>query len=160
LAPDDSAVAQDDHASPTAVANELPPLLLDDEPLLLLDDDLMAHSTGGPMADNSRCFVCHMNLMEEKMALTHAEANVGCADCHGDSDEHIADESWTSGGTGTAPDAMFTREQVNPLCYECHDKARITDPSHQEFLANTADEKYCTDCHGEHRLAHRITKWK
>jgi hypothetical protein len=31
---------------------------------------------------------------------------------------------------------------------------------HKAFLAGTAKEKYCTDCHGEHRLLERKCKWK
>ncbi len=135
------------------------PLLLDDEPLLL-DDDAGDPEQGGSGADNSRCFVCHMNFMDEDIAVTHAKADIGCADCHGESDEHIADESWASGGKGTAPDVMFPRPGINPFCMECHNKEKIDTVQHQPLFANT-ETMVCTDCHGKHRITTpRKTKWK
>jgi len=71
----------------TPITDEEPPLLLDDG-----DEELVPPT--GPVADNSRCFVCHFNYIEEDIAVTHARANMGCAHCHGECDEHIADESW------------------------------------------------------------------
>ena len=48
--------------STEAATEDEPLLLLDDEPLLLLDDEPDEDlSSSGPMADNSRCFVCHVN---------------------------------------------------------------------------------------------------
>lgn len=132
-------------------------LLLEDEPLLLLDDE---PETDGPMADNSRCFVCHINYMQEDIAVIHARANIGCAGCHGESDEHIADESWASGGNGTAPDTMYPREKINPFCMSCHTKEKIDAEQHKSLFAGTSTEKYCTDCHGNHRLPERKCKWK
>lgn len=135
-----------------------PLLLLDDEPPLLLDDAPDAEATAG--ADNSRCFVCHINYMQEDIAVTHARANIACKDCHGESDEHIADESWASGGNGTAPDIMYPRPKINPFCMGCHSKDTIDTVQHKPLFADTAEEKYCTDCHGSHRLTHRKCKWK
>jgi hypothetical protein len=137
------------------------PLLLDDEPLLLLDDDgSTEQSDGGPRADNSRCFVCHINYMEEEIAVTHADANIGCKDCHGESDEHIADESWASGGNGTAPDVMFPKPKINPFCMGCHSKDAIDTVQHQPLFANP-ETMVCTDCHGRHRITTpRKCKWK
>lgn len=135
------------------------PLLLDDEPLLL-DDDTGGDGPAGPAADNSRCFVCHMNLMDEDIAVTHARASIGCKDCHGESDKHIADESWASGGNGTAPDRMFPKPQINPFCMGCHTKEKIDLVQHRPILANMAIMA-CTDCHGKHRIATpRKCKWK
>ncbi len=128
------------------------------EPLLLLDDD--GGAAAGPGADNSRCHVCHLNYIEEKLAVDHARAGIGCAKCHGPSDEHIADESWASGGNGTAPDIMYPREKINAFCLGCHPKEKIDLSQHKEFLAGASKEKYCTDCHGEHRLHERKCKWK
>jgi hypothetical protein len=136
------------------------PLLLDDEPLLLLDDGPNEASSSGSMADNSRCFVCHINYMNEDIAVTHARVNISCANCHGESDEHIADESWASGGNGTAPDIMYPRTKINPFCMGCHNKEKIDTEQHKPLFAGNNDEKYCTDCHGEHRLANRKCKWK
>lgn len=135
-----------------------PLLLLDDEaPLLLLSDDGTAPES--PMADNSRCFVCHVNYEREALALTHARADIGCADCHGESDEHIADESWASGGNGTAPEIMFPRDRINPACFECHARNTLDPDAHQDLLAVNS-VKVCTDCHGNHRLPARKCIWK
>ena len=146
--------------APKVVTDDEPPLLLDDEPLLLLDDDPDEDSSTESMADNSRCFVCHINYMEEDIAVTHARVNMGCANCHGESDEHIADESWASGGNGTAPDIMYPRAKINPFCMGCHSKDKIDTEQHKPFFADTIKEKYCTDCHGDHRLTNRKCKWK
>jgi hypothetical protein len=135
------------------------PLLLDDEPLLLLDDGSEENSSSESMADNSRCFVCHINYMQEDIAVTHARVGMGCANCHGESDEHIADESWASGGNGTAPDIMYPREKINPFCMGCHTKEKIDTEQHKALFAEK-NEKYCTDCHGDHRLTERKCKWK
>jgi len=142
------------------IIDEEPPLMLDDEPLLLLDDEPDGDSSSESMADNSRCFVCHINYMQEKIAVTHARHGMGCANCHGESDEHIADESWASGGNGTAPDRIFTRAQINPFCMGCHTKEKIDTEQHKPLFADNTEEKYCTDCHGDHRLTERKCKWK
>ncbi len=144
-----------------AEVKEEVPLLLEDEPALLLDDDPATEAGGGPMADNSRCFVCHVNYMHEELAVRHAEANMDCAKCHGPSDAHIADESWASGGNGTAPDIMYPKDEVNPSCMACHPKEKIDTPQHQPLFSNTtSEEKTCTDCHGNHRLPQRRCTWK
>ena len=143
------------------VTDSKPPLLLDDdEPLLLLDDEPEEDSSLESIADNSRCFVCHINYMQEDIAVIHARQGMGCANCHGESDEHIADESWASGGNGTAPDRMFTRAQINPFCMGCHTKEKIDTEQHKPLFAGNNNEQYCTDCHGDHRLTERKCKWK
>ncbi|MCX5645985.1 MAG: hypothetical protein NTZ17_15100 [Phycisphaerae bacterium] len=145
-----------DHPEPPA--NEPPkpatpaPLLLEDEPAV--------QGSNGPAADNNRCFVCHVNYLQEKLAVTHAKANIGCARCHGASDAHIADESWASGGNGTAPDLMYPRDKINPSCMHCHPKDKIDTPQHQAVLTDTEGKQVCTDCHGSHRLPQRRCKWK
>jgi hypothetical protein len=145
-------------AAPEAVTDN-EPLLLDDEPLLL-DDGTGEGTYSGSMTDNNRCFVCHINYMEEDIAVIHARVNMGCANCHGESDEHIADESWASGGNGTPPEIMYPRDKINPFCLNCHPKDEIGTSKHKRFFAGTAEEKCCTDCHGDHRLAERKCKWK
>ena len=140
------------------VKNEAP-LLLDDEPLLLLDDEPDTEQSNGPQADNSRCFVCHINYMQEDIAAVHVRANIGCADCHGQSDEHIADESWASGGNGTAPDTMFPKQKINPFCMGCHTKDKIDTDQHKPLFENF-EKMVCTDCHSSHRLEVRKCKWK
>lgn len=136
------------------------PLLLDDEPPLLLEDDPDAESPAGAGADNSRCFVCHINYAQEDIAVIHARANIGCNKCHGESDEHIADESWASGGNGTAPDIMYPRPKINQFCMGCHPKDKIDAVQHEPLFADTPEKRYCTDCHGSHRLTRRKCKWK
>jgi hypothetical protein len=141
-------------------ANGKAPLLLDNEPLLLLNDSMDADRSASPTADNSRCFVCHINYMQEAIAVSHARANIGCKGCHGESDAHIADESWASGGNGTPPDVMYPRAKINAACMACHSRDKIDTEQHQVLFASTAETKACTDCHGSHRLARRTCKWK
>ncbi len=142
------------------VAEEEPLLLLDDEPPLLLENEEVTVSSNDSGADNRRCFVCHANYTQEKIAMTHAKVYIGCAACHGTSDAHIADESWGSGGNGTAPEIMYTRDQVNEACMTCHAKAAIDTPQHAPVFIESTEKKVCTDCHGNHRLAQRRCKWK
>jgi hypothetical protein len=145
---------------PPLLLDEEPPLLLDEEPLLLLDDDEGSENSGAePQADNSRCFVCHVNYMEEDIAVNHARADMGCAYCHGESDEHIADESWAYGGNGTAPDTMFPKPKIVPFCMGCHPKDKIDTVQHEPLFADM-ERMVCTDCHGKHRLHARKCKWK
>ena len=136
------------------------PLLLDDEPLLLLDDGPDVDLPAGPVADNSRCYVCHINYMQEDIAVIHARVNIGCAHCHGDCDAHIADESWAWGGNGTPPGIMYRRPEINPFCMGCHPRDKIDTEQHKPLFAGTVEQKHCTDCHGDHRLAKRECKWK
>jgi hypothetical protein len=150
---------QEQPTTHSAAKDDEPLLLLEDEPLLL-DNASDAEQPSADMADNSRCHVCHMNYLQEDIAVLHARAGIGCADCHGDSDEHIADESWSWGENGTAPDTIYRLDEVNPLCMSCHSKEDIDLEQHQPLFAGTAKEKYCTDCHGKHRLPKRKTKWK
>jgi hypothetical protein len=156
-----NACAKTEFAHPTSPpeVKEETPLLLDDEPLLLLDDEPDTGQSTGPQADNSRCFVCHVNYMQEDIAVIHARADIGCAGCHGESDEHIADESWASGGNGTAPDTMFPKPKINPFCIGCHTKDKIDTEQHKPLFANF-ESMVCTDCHGKHRLEVRKCKWK
>ncbi len=136
-----------------------PPKLAAPAPLLL-EDEPASGASNGPGADNSRCFVCHVNYMQEKLATTHAQANVSCATCHGPSDAHIADESWASGGNGTAPDRMYARDKIDASCMACHPKDKTNTPQHLAVRADTEGKKVCTDCHGNHRLPQRRCKWK
>ena len=146
-------------AGDKSVKDEEPPLLLEDEPPLLLEEEPAGDPSAEQGADNSRCFVCHLNYVKEDIAVTHARQNMGCATCHGESDEHIADESWASGGNGTAPDIMYPRDKIKPFCMGCHPKDRIDTEQHEPLFDLTKD-KTCTDCHGDHRLLNRKTKWK
>ncbi len=108
----------------------------------------------GPVADNSRCHVCHINFEEEDLAVVHARANIGCVSCHGDSSAHSSDED-----NVTAPDIMYPRPKLNAACMKCHGRAKLS-VVHQSVLAGKDPKnKYCIDCHGEHRVNHRTKNW-
>lgn len=128
------------------------------EPLLLLEEPDVAEELGeptGPIADNSRCHVCHMNYEDEALAVVHARADVGCEQCHGASDAHCADED-----NITPPDIMYPAEKINPSCMACHSREKIDIAVHKAFLADIiAGKAICTRCHGDHRLAHRTRRW-
>ncbi len=128
------------------------------EKLLLLDEDEETKRPAEPMADNSRCHVCHANMVKEELAVTHARAMIGCAKCHGVSDAHIDDESWTWGAKGTPPDKMYLRAKVNSFCVTCHDMSKGQAPKCP--FPEMREKKVCTDCHGKHRLTQRKCKWK
>ncbi|HNQ88680.1 MAG TPA: cytochrome c3 family protein [Verrucomicrobiota bacterium] len=124
----------------------------------------------GPMADNSRCFVCHANydFDEERLVFSHAKASIGCVQCHGESTRHSADEDGL-----TPPDRMFRKSDIRFNCLGCHDWMKLVasdrtrqdradlqeKPDHQAVLDATASKKLCTDCHGDHRLGHRTRVW-
>jgi hypothetical protein len=128
-----------------------------DEPLLLLEDveaEELAPPTG-PVADNFRCHVCHINYEDEELAVMHARANIGCEQCHGACDAHCNDED-----NITPPDIMYPVAKINPFCLDCHPEDEVDAEQHELFFAGLEPEKkYCTDCHGEHRLSYRTRKW-
>jgi len=129
-----------------------------EEPLLLLDDSNAKQEPApveGPVADNSRCHVCHLNYSDEELATVHARANIGCQKCHGACDAHCSDED-----NITPPDIMYPLAKINSSCMACHPKDAIDTPSHGPIFEGTATEKkYCTDCHGSHRLSYRTRRW-
>ena len=155
--------------APLKLDNDAPPLLLDDaEPLLLLGNSgppVLEGGVGdpgelpaakGPVADNTRCFVCHMNYSQERLAVGHARADVGCEKCHGACDEHCGDEN-----NITPPTIMFPKDQVDPACKVCHDPAKVIE-GHiwcmREVKPSDAG-KYCTECHGKHVVPVRTVRW-
>ncbi|HAK95025.1 MAG TPA: hypothetical protein DCM87_08490 [Planctomycetes bacterium] len=106
----------------------------------------------GPPADNFRCHVCHINFADEELAVNHAEAGVGCEKCHGKSDAHCSDED-----NITAPDIMYAKEAITPACMACH---TALPADHKSVVEGTAEkDRFCTDCHGEHRVAVRSRAW-
>ena len=122
-----------------------------------------------PIADNSRCFVCHANYEEKPLSVSHAKANIGCVRCHGNSSPHSTDEDGL-----TAPDRMYPKSHVRFNCLSCHDWVKLVDsdktkanrtdlpekPDHQAVLNGTNREKpFCTDCHGQHRMYYRTKGW-
>ncbi|HUT35924.1 MAG TPA: multiheme c-type cytochrome [Planctomycetota bacterium] len=109
-----------------------------------------------PVADNSRCHVCHINYSEDKLAVNHAKRNVGCERCHGPSDDHCGSESHE-----LAPDLIYAKAAINPACIQCHPRRTLArQVSHCLVLDPDAPlKRYCTDCHGTHRLANRQVRW-
>ncbi len=134
---------------------EEPPLLLEEPPLLLENGDGAEElpPPPGPVADNSRCHVCHINYEDEELAVVHARTNISCEQCHGACDAHCSDED-----NITPPDIMYPMAKITSFCMGCHPRDNISS-LHKSFLAGTTKEKYCTDCHGEHRLGYRTRKW-
>jgi len=141
-------VACKHQTGPQPQVSEEPPLLLEDE-----EPSKKLPPAKGPVADNSRCHVCHINYEDEKLAVIHARANVGCEKCHGASDAHCSDED-----NITPPEIMVPRAKIIPSCMTCHPKTKIDIKSHKELLAG-GSKKVCTDCHGKHRMGHRTRRW-
>jgi len=107
-------------------------------------------------ADNSYCYVCHLNYQGEELTHNHEISGVGCEMCHGISDRHSADEDGL-----TPPDRMFPKVKINTFCTECHVKGNIEHINVHKPLFNKAvdDKNVCTDCHGKHRLNVRTRVW-
>ena len=108
-------------------------------------------------ADNSFCYVCHVNWKKETFVVTHEKAGVACYDCHGISEPHMDDEEHL-----TPPEKMFTKEMVNASCMvsDCHPRKDMeAETGHRPFFAKATKQKHCTDCHGMHRLDKRKRRW-
>jgi hypothetical protein len=141
-----------------------PPLMIEEDAPLLEDvprqTNRRARKRLEQQADNSACFVCHDNYRQENLAVWHADVNVGCAYCHGESFAHRNDENNT-----TPPEVMYSRERIECLCVDCHatHDAPAADVVARflEKFPPTADPRaaQCTDCHGEHRLRVRTVNW-
>jgi len=107
-------------------------------------------------ANNSYCYVCHVNFQTEELARNHQKHGVGCEKCHGESDRHSADEDGL-----TPPEIMFAKEKILDACTKCHalTKLRAVDEHEAAFTKDAAKRKVCTDCHGKHRMAVRTRHW-
>ena len=107
---------------------------------------------------NSFCYACHINFKFEadEIALVHEVVGIGCTGCHGESVAHRNDEDSIN-----AVDVMFSAARINPFCMTCHSRDKIIERSvHRTALDGAAGEKkYCTDCHGKHRLGVRTRRW-
>jgi len=108
------------------------------------------------MADNSYCYVCHLNYQQDELTMKHESRGIGCENCHGTSEQHSADEDGL-----IPPDVMFPKDKINSYCLTCHPEGSIDHiSSHKSVLANSANAKaVCTDCHGQHRLGVRTRIW-
>jgi hypothetical protein len=130
---------------------------LREQPLLLDEVSPVENSVerNDLAADNGRCFVCHFNYSMETLAVSHAQANVGCESCHGSSDAHCSDED-----NITPPDVMYPKSEINQSCMECHNRDRINTEHHASlFSEQESKSEFCTDCHGDHRLSYRTRFW-
>ena len=136
-----------------------PPLIVDTNSPLLLDEPDVSAAAATPGADNSACFVCHVNYQTEVLAATHARANIGCADCHGRSQAHCNDENNT-----TPPQIMYPVEQIDESCRHCHmdhdvPPAKVVARWQQRSKQTRLKTAVCTDCHGSHCLKLRTVRW-
>jgi hypothetical protein len=105
-------------------------------------------------ADNSYCYVCHVNYQEELLVTQHQAAGVGCERCHGTSAKHSADED-----NLTAPERMYAAAKVAPFCLTCHAGEKLRqNANHQPVFAGATPQR-CTECHGEHQMKNRTRRW-
>jgi hypothetical protein len=139
------------------------PLVIDKKAPLLLEEAPAKDPWDvpiGPVADNTACYVCHANYQEEEFVVYHAQANVGCVKCHGESHAHRDDENNT-----TPPDVIFPPEKIEPNCRECHEThdapAKDVILRWQERCPGKTrpEDILCMDCHGTHRLKARTVRW-
>lgn len=111
-------------------------------------------------ADNSFCYVCHLNYENEKEKLVsvHEPEGVGCETCHGMSAQHSQDED-----SLVPPDVIFASSKVASFCVQCHEKRDLLegDEAHEKFFAGeTEPDKTCTSCHDmKHTLKVRTRRW-
>ena len=142
-----------------------PPLVVDKSAPLLLDEPAEAdktnpQATAAVDADTAACFVCHANFKTESLAQGHAQAKMGCIDCHGKSYAHRNDENNT-----TPPEKMYAMDQIDQACRQCHPShdvtaAKVVVLALQRGLSKTDPKAIvCTDCHGNHRLPQRTVRW-
>ena len=110
----------------------------------------------GLPADNSHCFVCHLNYAQEQFAVAHAQNGVGCVTCHGPSENHSRDDNHI-----VAPDVMYPPAKVDSMCVTCHRLPQMASiAQHKPEVGRMGLEtRVCTDCHAEHRLPHRRRHW-
>ncbi len=138
----------------------LPLLDIDMDDPLLLEDSVPVEDTGIAGADNAACLVCHANFADEFLARNHAEHDIGCVACHGDSFAHRNDENNT-----TPPDTMFPARTIDPFCQKCHKTHDV--PAQRivrrwqknESLAVNPNSITCTHCHGQHLMKVRTVIW-
>jgi len=119
-------------------------------------DEQPAETVRAPAKSSSRpsneaCYVCHLDFEGEKIVETHLAEGITCADCHGASEKHIADEAHQ-----TPPEVVFKRSAINDFCEECHSERencpfKDTAPKRSKAFG-IRRRKVCTDCHGNHKI--------
>ena len=112
---------------------------------------------GSKPASNADCLTCHMDFKTELIARRHAEAGIGCASCHGESQAHGDDEM-----NITPPDVLFGRAEIAGFCRQCH-KTHEAGKTYAAFVKQWQGKRrpngrmilptsVCTDCHGNHAV--------
>jgi hypothetical protein len=130
----------------------------------------IAHPDGGGV---NGCLDCHAAVNDKQATIAtdwkgsvHAQAGVGCADCHGGDprSDQITVAMDPDGGFVGAPDRLATVA----LCGSCHANvermrasglptdqyAKYWSSVHGQRLAVAKDDRVaiCTDCHGSHAI--------
>lgn len=108
-------------------------------------------------ADNSFCYVCHVNWKKEPFVEKHRLKGVSCCDCHGDSDDHMDDEEGN-----VAPEIMISKDEINASCMKkCHTVDKLVGPvDHAPYIFSKNEKlKLCTECHKGHQLDKRTRVW-
>ena len=96
------------------------------------------------------CDMCHVDVEDELTGNAHHAEGVGCVECHGPSEGHVADEN-----NEVLPDRVFARKDVDSFCEKCHECSR---PTAAEPATTPEDRKVCTECHGAHDLVLAVEK--
>ena len=127
-----------------------PPLVVDTSAPLLLDEpteeeETFAVATTKAAAENTACFVCHANYMNEFLADRHAKANIGCVNCHGQSFAHRNDEN-----NITPPETMYSADKIDSSCQNCHEAHDIPAKKIIARWAKRNPEKTDSSCRGCH----------
>jgi len=142
-----------------------PPLVVDTSAPLLLEEPTDEQQKSATIvneatAENAACFVCHANYRTEFLVSRHAEANIGCVNCHGESTAHRNDENNT-----TAPETIYAAEKIEPFCQKCHQGHDVSPGKvvarwlERNLDKTDAGQVVCTDCHGDHRMKVRTVIW-
>jgi len=102
-------------------------------------NDKPASKRSNPLAG---CVMCHVDVEDEYVKSKHYnKLQGGCADCHGPSEGHLADEN-----NDIKPDELYASKDVDRLCGRCHDCSRKTKTPMDK-------RKVCTDCHKSHKFS-------
>jgi hypothetical protein len=110
------------------------------------------------------CFKCHDPQRKQFVASAHAQAGLGCVDCHG-GNPNATDETAHATDNFKRPDS---KQAIAELCASCHADVRRMNPyglptdqfaryktskhGEQLFEHNDQNVAVCTDCHGAHDI--------
>ena len=145
---------------PALVVDKNAPLLLD-EPVLLDEPMEIGSNSNEAEAKNATCYVCHANYAEEELAQRHAENDIGCTNCHGESTAHKNDENHL-----TPPDKMYAASEIDGACGKCHTGHDVPAIKvirrWKERIGDTKSDVLCGECHESHDFpaAKVVRKWQ